>query len=98
MILTASFVLECSFALFSWSSVGAMLDDMQDKTGRHLEGLKDIKPIDLSDIPIRVPSRHVYYLYQSTAPDDLEQLINQNKPATKRRIMKQIGDKHWHPQ
>lgn len=65
------------------------------EAGKHLESLKDIEIIDLSDIPIRVPSGHVYHLYQSIVTEDLDQLINQNKPAAKRTNLKQIGDNLW---
>jgi esterase/lipase superfamily enzyme len=63
--------------------------------GEHLEGLTDIEIIDLSDIPVRAPSGHVYHLYQSIVTEDLDQLMNENKPAAQRRNLKQIGEHQW---
>lgn len=65
------------------------------EAGEHLEGLTDIEIIDLSDIPIRGPSGHVYHLYQSLVTEDLDQLINENKPAAQRRNLKQSGRHQW---
>ena len=65
------------------------------EAGEHLEGLTDIEIIDLSDIPIRAPSGHVYHLYQSLVTEDLDQLINQNKPAAQRTNLKQVGENQW---
>jgi esterase/lipase superfamily enzyme len=65
------------------------------QAGDHLEGLNGIEIIDLSDIPIRVPSGHVYHLYQSLVTEDLDQLINQNKPAAHRTNLKQVGENLW---
>ena len=65
------------------------------QAGEHLEGLTDIEIIDLSDIPIRAPSGHVYHLYQSLVTEDLDQLINQNKPAAQRTNLKQVGENQW---
>ena len=65
------------------------------EAGEHLEGLTDIEIIDLSDIPIRAPSGHVYHLYQSLVTKDLDQLINQNKTAAQRTNLKQVGENQW---
>jgi len=65
------------------------------EAGEHLQGLTDIEIIDLSDIPIRAPSGHVYHLYQSLVTEDLDQLINQNKPAALRSNLKQSGEHQW---
>ena len=65
------------------------------EAGEHLEGLADIEIIDLSDIPIRAPSGHVYHLYQSLVTEDLNQLINRNKPAAQRKNLKQVGENQW---
>ncbi len=65
------------------------------EAGKHLEGLRDIEIIDLSDIPVRVPSGHVYHLYQSIVTEDLDQLINHNKTAAQRRNLKPVGANQW---
>ena len=63
--------------------------------GEHLEGLTGIEIIDLSDIPRRAPSGHVYHLYQSLVTEDLDQLINENRPAAQRRNLKQVSGYQW---
>ena len=65
------------------------------EAGKHLEGLKGVEIIDLSDIPVRAPSGHVYHLYQSIVTEDLDQLINQNKPAAQRRNLRLEGGNQW---
>ena len=65
------------------------------QAGEHLEGLNGVEIIDLSDIPIRVPSGHVYHLYQSIVTEDLVQLINENQPAARRTSLKQVGENQW---
>lgn len=63
--------------------------------GEHLEGLTGIEIIDLSDVPRRAPSGHVYHLYQSLVTEDLDQLINENRPAAQRRNLKQVSASLW---
>ena len=65
------------------------------EAGEHLQGLKGIEIIDLSDIPIRAPSGHVYHLNQDIVVEDLIQIINENKPAAQRRNLKHRGDNRW---
>ena len=65
------------------------------EAGEHLQGLKGIEIIDLSDIPIRAPSGHVYHLNQDIVVEDLIQIINENKTAAQRRNLKQRGDNQW---
>jgi len=65
------------------------------EAGTHLDGLADIDIVDLSNIPVRSPSGHVYHLYQGLMTRDLDQLINQNKPAAQRENLKQIGKNQW---
>jgi esterase/lipase superfamily enzyme len=65
------------------------------EAGEHLEGLNGVEIIDLSDIPIRVPSGHVYHLYQNIVAEDLAQILNHNKPAAQRKNLKQVSDNQW---
>lgn len=65
------------------------------EAGEHLDGLDGVEIIDLSDIPPRKPSGHVYHLYQSLVTEDLDQLINGNKPAAQRRNLERISDDRW---
>jgi len=65
------------------------------EAGEHLEGLTGVEIIDVSDLPLRVPSGHLYHLYQDGVIDDLIQLIDENKPAAKRRNMQQLSEYQW---
>ena len=65
------------------------------EAGEHLDGLTDIEIIDLSDIPVRMPSGHVYHLYQRLVSEDLDQLINENKPAAQRRKLARVSNNRW---
>lgn len=65
------------------------------EAGDHLEGLTGVEIIDVSDIPLRVPSGHLYHLYQDGVIDDLIQLIDENKPAAKRRNLQQLSEYQW---
>lgn len=65
------------------------------EAGEHLDGLTDVEIIDLSHIPSRAPSGHVYHLYQSLVTEDFDQLINQNKPAAQRVNLKQVKENQW---
>ncbi len=65
------------------------------EAGEHLESLKGIEIIDLSDVPRRVPSGHVYHLYQDIVIEDLAQIINENKPAAQRRNLQQVSEYKW---
>lgn len=65
------------------------------ESGTHLQGLKGIEIIDLSDIPVRYPSGHVYHLYHDIVINDLNQLLNEGKPASLRSNLKQTGEYYW---
>jgi len=65
------------------------------EAGTHLQGLEGIEIIDLSDIPVRYPSGHVYHLYHDSVIDDLNQLLNEEKAASQRSNLKQIGENYW---
>ena len=65
------------------------------EAGKHLQGLEGIEIIDLSDIPVRYPSGHVYHLYHDSVINDLNQLLNEAKTASQRSNLKQIGENYW---
>lgn len=65
------------------------------ESGEHLNGIKGVEIIDLSDIPARSPSGHVYHLNQDIVVEDLIQIINENKPAEQRRNLKRSGENQW---
>jgi esterase/lipase superfamily enzyme len=65
------------------------------EAGEHLDSLQGIEIIDLSDVPRRAPSGHVYHLYQDIVIEDLVQIITENKPAAQRRNLKQVSQYQW---
>ncbi|NNJ51434.1 MAG: alpha/beta hydrolase [Gammaproteobacteria bacterium] len=65
------------------------------EAGTHLEGMIGIDIIDMSDIPVRYPSGHVYHLYHAGAVADLGALLKDGKPASQRNNLKQIGENIW---
>ena len=65
------------------------------ESGKHLDGLTGINIIDVSDMPVRYPSGHVYHLYHKTVANDLAQLLNEGIPASQRSNLKQAGNNYW---
>ncbi|GMR06105.1 MAG: hypothetical protein BMS9Abin25_0688 [Gammaproteobacteria bacterium] len=68
------------------------------ESGTHLQGMTEIEIIDISDIPVRYPSGHVYHLYNDIVINDLNQLLNDGKPASQRNNLKQTGENYWRMQ
>jgi len=65
------------------------------ESGPHLEGITGVDIIDVSEIPVRYPSGHLYHLYNNIVVDDLTQLLDGGKPASQRSNLKPIGNNHW---
>lgn len=65
------------------------------ESGEHLDGLTEINIIDVSDMPVRYLSGHVYHLYHKAVVNDLAQLLNEGIPASKRSNLKQTGKNYW---
>jgi esterase/lipase superfamily enzyme len=65
------------------------------ESGSHLDGLTGVDIIDLSEIPVRYPSGHLYHLYNDIVASDLAQLLNNGKPASQRSNLKQTGENYW---
>jgi esterase/lipase superfamily enzyme len=65
------------------------------EAGAHLEGLPGVEIIDLSDLPVRYPSGHVYHLYHDVVASDLDQLLNGGKSASQRGNLKHTGENYW---
>jgi hypothetical protein len=57
--------------------------------------MTSIDIIDMSDIPVRYPSGHVYHLYHNSAVADLSALLKDGKHASQRSNLKQIGENIW---
>jgi len=65
------------------------------EAGAHLDELRDIDIIDVSDVPVRYPSGHVYHLYNPAVISDLNQLLNEGKPVSQRDDLEQTGPNYW---
>jgi len=65
------------------------------ESGPHLDGLTGVDIIDLSEIPVRYLSGHLYHLYNDAVISDLNQLLNSGKPASQRSNLKQTGENYW---
>lgn len=65
------------------------------ESGPHLEGITGVDIIDVSEIPVRYPSGHLYHLYHNIVANDLTQLLDGGKPASKRSNLKPIRNNIW---
>lgn len=65
------------------------------ESGSHLENLTGLEIIDVSEIPVRYPSGHLYHLYNNIVINDLAQLLNGGKPASQRSNLKRTSENHW---
>ena len=65
------------------------------ESGDHLDGLTGITIIDVSDMPVRYPSGHVYHLYHKAVVNDLAQLLNEDKPPSQRSNLKKMSKNYW---
>ena len=65
------------------------------ESGSHLENLTGVDVIDVSEIPVRYPSGHLYHLYHDVVAGDLVQLLDGDKPAAQRSNLKRTGENHW---
>ncbi len=63
--------------------------------GAHLDGIKAVDIIDISDVAIRSPSGHVYHLHHYAVINDIAQLLNKNKRAEKRSNLEQVNQNYW---
>jgi hypothetical protein len=65
------------------------------ESGDHLDGMMGINIIDISDMPVRYPSGHVYHLYNKAVINDLAQLLNENKSPSQRSNLKKMRKNYW---
>jgi esterase/lipase superfamily enzyme len=65
------------------------------ESGPHLEDLTGVDIIDVSEIPVRYPSGHLYHLYQDIVASDLVQLLDGGKPASQRSNLKRTSENYW---
>ncbi len=65
------------------------------ESGPHLDGLTGVDIIDVSEIPVRYPSGHLYHLYNDIVTSDLVQLLDGGKPASQRSNLKPTRENYW---
>lgn len=65
------------------------------EAGEHLDAVAGIEIIDLSAVPRRAPSGHVYHLHQDLVIHDLDRLLHANQPASHRANLTPTGNNHW---
>ena len=68
------------------------------QSGPHLQGLGGIEIVDVSATGRRRASGHLYHLYNETVINDLEQLLNGDRPASDRTGLRQdlrMGPNYW---
>lgn len=63
--------------------------------GPHLDGLKGVEIIDVSEVPIRAASGHLYHLYNDGVTNDIASLLNDGKPASERNNLERVNAGRW---
>jgi esterase/lipase superfamily enzyme len=65
------------------------------EAGNDVSKLAGVEVIDLSDLPGDSPTGHLYHIYSKEVGDDLNQLLNEGKPAAERRNLIRSGSNIW---
>ena len=65
------------------------------ESGSHLNMLKGIQIIDISDVGVRSFSGHLYHLYHESVANDLNQLLNLEVLADQRNGLTQTAKNRW---
>lgn len=65
------------------------------EAGNNVARLEGVEVIDLSDLPGRDPTGHLYHIYNAALGDDLGQLLNEGKQAAARRNLTSAGRNLW---
>ncbi|WP_234999380.1 alpha/beta hydrolase [Roseovarius albus] len=65
------------------------------ETGNDVASLEGVEVIDLSELPVRSPTGHLYHVYNQEVGDDLNQLLNEGKRPHERSNMLYVGDNLW---
>jgi esterase/lipase superfamily enzyme len=65
------------------------------QAGNDVSRLEGVEVIDLSNLPVRSPSGHLYHLYNKEVGDDLHQLLIEGKRAEARRNLVKLGPNLW---
>lgn len=65
------------------------------ETGNDVASLDGVEVIDLSDLPVRSPTGHLYHVYDPEVATDLRQLLIGGKRAGERRNLTRAGGNLW---
>jgi esterase/lipase superfamily enzyme len=65
------------------------------EVGNDVARLEGVEVIDLSAIPVRSPTGHLYHVYNREVWDDLDQLFNEGRRAGERRNLVPAGANLW---
>ncbi|MEY8829234.1 alpha/beta hydrolase [Sedimentitalea sp. XS_ASV28] len=65
------------------------------EAGNDVSSLDGVEVIDLSDIPARSATGHLYHIYNKEVGEDLSQLLNEGLPAKKRRNLVPVDRNLW---
>ncbi|MEP2782831.1 MAG: alpha/beta hydrolase [Pseudoruegeria sp.] len=65
------------------------------ETGNDVASLKGVNVINLSDLPTRSPTGHLYHVYNDEVGADLDQLLNDGQQADMRSNLVRTGENTW---
>jgi esterase/lipase superfamily enzyme len=65
------------------------------QSGNDVSQLDGVEVIDLSDLPVRSPTGHLYHVYNEEVGADMDQLLNSRLSAAQRQNMLQVGPNLW---
>lgn len=65
------------------------------EAGPRLARLAGVEIVDISELPVRYPSGHVYHLYHKRVIEDLSELLNAGKSASARAGLSRVGTNRW---
>ncbi|MCA0922594.1 alpha/beta hydrolase [Pseudooceanicola nanhaiensis] len=65
------------------------------EAGNPVELLEGVEVIDLSALPVRSSSGHLYHIYNAEVGEDLAQLFNDGARAADRRNLAPLGENSW---
>ncbi|MDJ0993210.1 MAG: alpha/beta hydrolase [Dinoroseobacter sp.] len=65
------------------------------QAGYDVSGFDGVEVIDVSALPLRSPTGHLYHIYNPTVGADLDQLLNEGKSAAQRSNLSPLGPNLW---
>lgn len=65
------------------------------QSGNDVSRLDGVEVIDLSDLPVRSPTGHLYHIYNAEVGADIAQKLNEGRDAQARRNLVRAGENLW---